>query len=230
MVNCAADRPFWDHYEAMKAVNVGAVKALLGLLVGVRGGGNGSGNVSTAMPSFHFISSGAISSSLDERPRQDPDGADRYIASKWAAETFLQRASQCLNGAVKINIHRPLPSRDGPDTYKEQHTATDSRTTAATESVLRTLLSLTHALRIRPDFGSIAGGYLDLAPITNVATALASSILANEHVSAIELTGGVRFFSHRGHVRLHLEQTQCADNKSLRPFMTLSPCIAHVYT
>ena len=201
MVDCAADRAFWDYYEALKSVNVDAVKSLLRLLAGVRGGG---GNVLTATPSFHFLSSGAVS--LDKGSEPDPDGADGYVASKWAAETFLQRASQCLNGAVQINIHRPLPLRDDQVTHAEQQTTTDSNTAAATETILRTLLSLTHALRIRPEFGSVASGYLDLAPITDVASTIVSNILANDDVSAEQSTDGVRFFSHKGQVRVHLEE------------------------
>lgn len=90
--------------------------------------------------------------------------------------------------AVKINIHPPLPSRDGPVAYKEQHTAIGSMTTAATEIILPKRLSLTHALRIRPEFGSVASGDLDLSPVSDVATAIASSILADEGVSAEEGT------------------------------------------
>ncbi|KAE8132029.1 hypothetical protein BDV38DRAFT_297328 [Aspergillus pseudotamarii] len=94
VVHCAANRSFWDDYQALRAVNFLSVHELARLCL------------SRKIP-LHFFSSGALR-------HHDilPDARGGYLTSKWAAEQFLHNVSQQFN--IPVYIHTPCEAP--PDT------------------------------------------------------------------------------------------------------------------
>lgn len=71
IMHCGANRSFWDSYDVLGDVNVGACKELARL-------------ASKRRIHLHFISSGSVQQYDDVKP--PTDGSDGYVSSKWAAE------------------------------------------------------------------------------------------------------------------------------------------------
>ncbi|KAI0520879.1 polyketide synthase PksB [Xylaria bambusicola] len=82
VIHCAANRSFWDDYEALRQINVLSVKQLIHL-------------ASFRQLPLHFFSSGAAA----------PVTTDGYLLSKFAAEKLLENASSQLN--IPVYIHTP---------------------------------------------------------------------------------------------------------------------------
>ncbi|KAK8147942.1 hypothetical protein G3M48_000684 [Beauveria asiatica] len=127
VVNCVANRSFWDGYKTLRPVNVDAVKDLAALCL--RAGG---------IP-LHTMSSGAVESYEGTEP--PTDGSDGYVASKWCAEQFLTRASKEVS--LNVLIHRPSASQGGRQADK-----------SAVESSLTKIM---RALGKRPDLSAVSG-------------------------------------------------------------------------
>ncbi|OIW26267.1 putative equisetin synthetase [Coniochaeta ligniaria NRRL 30616] len=210
VINCAANRAFWDHYETLKSVNVDAVKDLL-RLAAARSAAAAGGQTT---PSFHHISSGAVleyGAGSDDTPATD--GADGYVASKWAAERFLQKAGQHLNGAVNIVVHRPLPVPFAIDSASNCNTDVENNTTAGTDAMTVevgcTLVSLSRALGIRPEFGAVGGGYLDLKPVGEVVEDIVAGVLMSNDARGIgeqdTASAAVQVLPQRASIRAKLE-------------------------
>ncbi|CAG8216066.1 unnamed protein product [Penicillium nalgiovense] len=90
VVHCAANRSFWDDYQALRAVNFQSVRDIARLCLPRR------------VP-LHFFSSGAIADHADKIASGDVH--DGYLTSKWAAEKFLHNLFQQFN--LPVHIHRP---------------------------------------------------------------------------------------------------------------------------
>ncbi|TGJ82083.1 hypothetical protein E0Z10_g6697 [Xylaria hypoxylon] len=91
IIHCAANRSFWDDYEALRHINVLSVKELVRLAL-PRG-----------LP-LHFFSSGAAT----------PSATDGYLLSKWAAEKLLENASSQFHLPVYIHTPQAAPSGTQP--------------------------------------------------------------------------------------------------------------------
>ncbi|KAI2758968.1 hypothetical protein DTO006G1_6365 [Penicillium roqueforti] len=87
VVHCAANRSFWDDYQALRAVNFYSVRDIARLCLPRR------------LP-LHFFSSGAVADQADLA-----DSHDGYLTSKWAAEKFLHNVSQEFG--LPVHIHSP---------------------------------------------------------------------------------------------------------------------------
>ena len=90
IIHCAANRSFWDDYEALRHINVLSVKQLVHL-------------ASFRRLPLHFFSSGAAA----------PVTTDGYLLSKWAAEKLLESASSQLN--IPVYIHTPQAAPSGTE-------------------------------------------------------------------------------------------------------------------
>jgi hybrid polyketide synthase/nonribosomal peptide synthetase ACE1 len=173
VLHSAANRSFWDGFESLRSVNFDAVKDLARLCVA---------NDAT----LHFMSSGAV----DGVP--PVDGSDGYIASKWAAEQFLNKAAHL---GLKIQIHRPKSVLTG-----EQTSAPG--TIAVQDDLTRILLHL----KKRPDFSAMSG-YIDVARVYDVSASIAAEMF--EPSSSI--------VEHRAQLRLQVSAfaEQIEGNESL---------------
>ncbi|KAJ5429252.1 hypothetical protein N7491_006268, partial [Penicillium cf. griseofulvum] len=100
MVHCAANRSFWDDYQALRAVNFQSVRDIARLCLPRR------------VP-LHFFSSGAVTDHANEIT--SGYAHDGYLTSKWAAEKFLHNISEQFG--LPVHIHRPsAASADTPFT------------------------------------------------------------------------------------------------------------------
>ncbi|KAH7043968.1 polyketide synthase [Macrophomina phaseolina] len=146
-VHVAANRSFWDAYASLRAANVGAVKDIVALAAARR------------VP-VHFVSSGEVGkySALTPPPG---DGSDGYVASKWAAERFLENAAAEMAG-LQVIVHRPLKP-DGAEARP------------APEDVLGELVGLAKGLGRRPVLEGLAGS-LGVVPIVDVVEGVAQAL------------------------------------------------------
>ncbi|KAJ5951279.1 uncharacterized protein N7479_009692 [Penicillium vulpinum] len=100
MVHCAANRSFWDDYQALRAVNFQSVRDITRLCIPRR------------IP-LHFFSSGAVADHADKMAAGDV--YDGYLTSKLAAERFLHTVSKQFD--LPVYLHRPsAASADTPYT------------------------------------------------------------------------------------------------------------------
>ncbi|KAF9768362.1 hypothetical protein IL306_014363 [Fusarium sp. DS 682] len=159
ILHMAADRNFWDGYGALKAVNVNSTKALakLALRTGAR---------------LHVLSSGALTDyegDGDNSGLPRPDPAHGYVSSKWVAERYLADAAR--RAGLSITTHRPTPAPAAA------HASAD-KLTAAEDALVRGYLINSLRLGVRPDFVQL-GGIFHVAPIDDVAAAVAAAVTAN---------------------------------------------------
>ncbi|EKV18449.1 Equisetin synthetase, putative [Penicillium digitatum Pd1] len=161
ILHIAADRNFWDGYDALKPVNVTSTKALarLALRTGAK---------------LHVLSSGAVADyQTDDRcdlPRPDP--AHGYVSSKWVAERYLASAAHHLG--LQVTAHRPTKTvMDGnhvisPELNEIEH------------ALVRAYLEISPRLGVRPDFARL-GGTFDVAPLDDVAVAVATAVTQDDN-------------------------------------------------
>ncbi|KAK3935596.1 hypothetical protein QBC46DRAFT_462003 [Diplogelasinospora grovesii] len=189
VVHCAANRSFFDSYETLRPVNVDSVKDFARLAL------------SNDAP-FHFISSGAVQ--VYEGAAPPTDGSDGYVASKWAAETFLRKAARL---GLRVHLHRPLAAMKEPPLD------------ISAEAVLNELKKIISLLGERPDLSSL-GGYLDVAAVDEVVRSIETSI-----TGAGEDAVGVDIMEHKGWLRLHVKDfAECVDSDGhLKILPTVNP-------
>lgn len=150
-VHAAANRSFWDGYGSLRAANVGAVKEVVALAAprGAR---------------VHFVSSGEVAKYHDVPPA---DGSDGYVASKWAAERFLERVVE--GGVVEgldVVVHRPrgdagMEARPAP------------------AEVLGELVGLAKRVGRRPVLEGVAGS-LGVVPVAEIVGGVARAVFGEE--------------------------------------------------
>lgn len=200
IINCAANRSFWDGYESLRQVNLEAVKKLARLGLAKHGGGG------RARPlAFHQLSSGAVRSYDDGgdgnglmQVQPPTDGTDGYVSSKWAAEQFLCNlaASAKPTGLdLQLYIHRP--------TALPNSIIDPSSSSAVGQDVLQELLRITRTLGSRPDFTALHG-HVDVVPVADVVGDLVASIIrAAPGGSAGD--GAARVLEHGARVRVYVK-------------------------
>ena len=195
VVNCAANRSFWDGYETLRPVNVNAVKELARLCL-----------VNNA--SFHMLSSGAVQIYNGAAP--PADGSDGYVASKWAAETFLRKTAMSLG--LQVYLHRPLPTPPG---------RSGNASNVSPQAVLKELLHIVRTLGKRPDF-SVVSGYLDVAPVNEVIDDMVASI-----ASAGQEIGSVEVIAHTARLRVRVKDF--ADHVERDSGLKVLPAMSPLY-
>lgn len=218
VVHCAADRSFFENYESLQAVNVNSVKELarFALLAG-------------GAP-LHFVSSGAVTEYEGATP--PTDGTDGYVASKWAAETFLRKAAPL---GLRSYLHRPLPLPSTEETADGTSATGQEDGSAAAGAILDELVSITQQIGTRPDFSAIHG-HVDVAPVERVVDDMAASIFSSCAVTTGDLgemdpdgTNGdaVQVVRHVAQQRLPVEEfvRLIEKEEALRLLPTMDPLV-----
>ncbi|KAL1980114.1 hypothetical protein VTN96DRAFT_4627 [Rasamsonia emersonii] len=168
ILHCAADRNFWDSYGALKPVNVNAAKALAKLAL--RTGAT-----------LHVLSSGALANYETDGDNKDlprPDPAHGYVSSKWVVERYLAAAAR--RAGLQVTAHRPTKaaSAAADDVPTDKLTETE-------DALVRSFLLLSPRLGVRPDFAHL-GGTFHIAPLEDVASAIASAVIAGQNETESE--------------------------------------------
>ncbi len=172
VVHCAADRAFFENYHGLRAVNVNSVKELarIALLAG-------------GVP-LHFLSSGAVAKYDGTAP--PCDGTDGYVASKWAAETFLRRVAPL---GLRAYLHRPQPLL-----------VEDVKAIGHDDPVLEDMVRITREIGKRPDFSTLHG-HVDLAPVERVVEDITAAIFSRP-VGEADSDDAVKIVLHAAGQRL----------------------------
>ena len=177
ILHCAADRNFWDGYNALRPINVDAVKALAHI------------SSVTGAP-LHVLSSGAVAGyeSRDNPLLPRPSPKTGYVSSKWVAERYLDALARCTS--LPITSHRP--TADPTD---------DSQNDLKCEAVVaRDMISISRRLGCRPEFANMSGT-IDLARLEDVAASIARSVISQE----ISRTDSLAVMEHPGSARVTIE-------------------------
>lgn len=192
VINCAAIRSFWDNYDALRPVNVDAVKELARFCI-------------PNNAAFHMLSSGAVQ--VYEGTEPETDGSDGYVASKWAAETFLQNANKSLG--LQIHLHRPLPTPSSE---------TGKSAIVSPQAIRRDLLRIVRTLGKRPDFTKVSG-HLDVAPVSEVVDRVVAS------VESTRPNDGVEVIRHDAKLRVHIQDfaNEVEQDAELRKLPVMNP-------
>lgn len=195
IVHCGANRSFWDSYQVLRAVNVGAVKELARL----------------ALPRhapLHVLSSGAVE--LYDGTTPPANGSDGYVASKWAAEQFLGNAARALD--LPVRIHRPygvVATADSP-----------SLPDASAVAILHELTGIAKQLGVRPAFDGLRG-HVDVIPSKAVVNDICATVFEDQSgaadVRTIRHDGQLRLATRD----LAIEMDKDADLKALRTMRSL---------
>ncbi|KUJ22238.1 BcPKS5, polyketide synthase [Mollisia scopiformis] len=181
ILHIAADRNFWDGYSALKPVNVITPKLLakLALRIGA---------------ALHVLSSGAVVNyEADSNGLPRPEASDGYVASKWVAERYLANAAR--QTGIEVTAHRPTK------TATIDQFPADQKLTEAEEALIHSILINSPRLGVRPDFTHI-GGTFYIAPVEDVATAIAAAVAAGPQESD-EKT--LRIINHPGTASVRTE-------------------------
>ncbi|KAL8400946.1 hypothetical protein RB594_001102 [Gaeumannomyces avenae] len=179
VVHCAANRSFWDRYETLRADNLSSVKELARLAA------------PRSVP-LHILSSGAVATYDGPAGVTTPptDGSDGYVATKWAAETFLRR----LAAATNLPVHSHRPTGDGAPVVDEA---------GAAAPLLEELMGLVAKVGARPDFSGVRG-HVGLVPVKRTVEDITKAVLASS-AAAASVGGGVQVQSHKAAVRVAVD-------------------------
>lgn len=181
IVHCAANRSFWDTYQALRPDNLDSVKMLTLL----------AATSEYAVP-LHVISSGAVSTYEGAGNTPPRDGSDGYVASKWAAEVFLRGVAATSH--MPIYTHRPGPIR------------TEARSETDPLAVVGELMMLAGKLSLRPDFEGVKGS-VDIAPTGRIVGAIRKAVAKS--TSAAEEGRGdeaIHVLNHEATLRVFVEE------------------------
>ncbi|KAF2874833.1 polyketide synthase [Massariosphaeria phaeospora] len=162
IIHNSADVSFLKSYRTLRPINVDATKAIFNLAIPRR------------IP-FHYVSTSGVAhlSNLPEYPeisvaayRPPTDGSDGYVASKWASEVYLEKASQVTG--VPVTCQRPS-SIMGDD--------------VAPTDLMGSLFKYSLQLKAVPilknrDQSKWDGGHADLIDVANVARGILESVRA----------------------------------------------------
>ncbi|KAH6980325.1 male sterility protein-domain-containing protein [Fusarium venenatum] len=153
IIHCAANRSFWDRYEALKADNLDSTKELVKFVVS-------SGR---AIP-LHFMSSGAVVK-YSNGLTPPADGGDGYVATKWASEAFLKQAVNSIG--LPVFSHRPVECESVHQSEEEDM------------SIVNELMQIVKLLECRPSFDGV-GGFVDVMPVSEVVEAIHEAALNSQ--------------------------------------------------
>lgn len=134
IVHLGANRSFWDHYEVTRGPNFASTKELIKLSAAYK------------IP-FHFMSSYGVVVAAEGTPggseTQPPvNGTSGYLASKWASEVYIRKATETLG--LPLHVHRVVPSKSASEPSAE---------------VMATFLEITDQTKILPDWQGWSGNF-----------------------------------------------------------------------
>jgi hybrid polyketide synthase/nonribosomal peptide synthetase ACE1 len=193
ILHVGANRAFWDDYEVLRPVNLESVKELAMIALPRR------------VP-VHFFSSGSKRIYSGKREDHDiynvepvdecrctppQDGTDGYVASKWAAETFLLHVAETFQ--LPVTLHTPMPTPGhGPE-------ATLAK--PEPDQMVKELVDITINLRVRPTMEGLAG-WADILPISTVVQSVCDAIFTGDS----EPTPKVARIFHTGAQRMNWQR------------------------
>ena len=168
IIHSGANRSFWDNYETLRATNVTPLLELIRL----------------ALPKktpIHFVSSGGV---LEYESQEPPrDGSNGYVASKWAAERLLSKATAILG--IPSYTHRPLAATESSKSTPLQ--------------VLDELSALATKMRSRPWFEGLQGS-IDLIPHEDFLHKMCAALFEDPP------SHGLQTISHTSELRVDLRR------------------------
>lgn len=193
IIHSGANRAFWEDYRVLKKTNVSSTMELVNLAARRK------------IP-IHFLSSGGVLL-LGEHPQVHPvsvaqctppeDGSNGYVASKWAAEVYLQNAAKRLR--IPVCIHRTVPCPP------------DSSTTIPA-GMLDDIVRLSTQIQAFPVLDDWTGS-LDLMSVDSMARSLLSYPFKTTEVEARKPI----FVRHASHVKISSQEI----GSVLRPYVEL---------
>ncbi|CAG8976335.1 hypothetical protein HYALB_00005742 [Hymenoscyphus albidus] len=164
IIHSGAQRSFWEYYQLLRRANVSSTKELAKMAAARR------------IP-IQYISSGGVLKF--DNSASPSDGSDGYVASKWASEKILEKASKAFG--IPITIHRTLAT---------------SQTSGSSSAILEQFLDLTRQMKVLP-FATGWTGEMDLLPLDTVTTAICK--MASQEQAA---ETGPRYIHHHAEVKL----------------------------
>lgn len=153
IIHCAANRSFWDRYEALKTDNLDSTKELVKFVVS-------SGR---AIP-LHFLSSGAVAK-YNSGLTPPTDGGDGYVATKWASEIFMKQAADSTN--LPVFSHRPVACKSV------------QKPEGGSISIVNELMKIVKLLGCRPSFDGV-DGFVDVMPVNEIVEAIHETALNSQ--------------------------------------------------
>jgi len=181
IIHCGAQRSFWEYYQALKAVNVGSTQTLVRL-------------AQRRHIPLHFLSSGGVftlgnagvyEGSVAKFP-PPTDGSNGYLASKWAAEQYLEAAASKLG--VPVTIHRPLAA---PDNTRREPSLV----------IVEEFLDLAKSMSALPSRDGWTGDF-DLLSLEQVVDNIATSALTT---APSDGAGNVRYYHHNADISVNVK-------------------------
>ncbi|CAJ0553155.1 Ff.00g116670.m01.CDS01 [Fusarium sp. VM40] len=193
ILHVGANRAFWDDYEVLRPVNLESVKELamiaLPRRVPVHFFSSGSKRIYSGKREGHDIYN--VEQVDEYRSTPPQDGTDGYVASKWAAETFLLRVAEKFQ--LPVTLHTPMPTPDhGPE---------GTLAKPEPDQMVKELVDITVSLGVRPTMEGLAG-WADILPISTVVQDVCGAIFAGDS----EPTPGVARIFHTGAQRMNWQR------------------------
>lgn len=181
ILHMGAVRSFGDNYHLLRPSNVTPTKQLIKMAAARR------------VP-IHYTSTagivpaesaGGIAASAAEHPPA-ADGSDGYIATRWACEQVLERATSTLG--IPTSIHRFVPAK--------------TPSPESTVPALEHFLGFVDEISMMPKFDGTRG-HFEMTPVDKAAGRLAEALLGGEQAAE---TGAARFLHHELEVRIDISE------------------------
>ena len=202
ILHMGAVRSFWDNYHVLRPSNVNPTKELV-KLAGPRG-----------IP-IHYISTASVLPREQETVATSAaanvpaaDGANGYVATRWASERILERAAEKLG--LPISVHRFVPS------------AQKQSSSGPTKQELDEFVRFIDISQVMPDFGGWEGSF-DMVPAGQVAQWLCDAMLGERRDDA---SSTVQFSHYEAPITInvaemksHLEQHRGSQNLERMPVL-----------
>lgn len=178
IIHNGADVSFLKSYHSLRAANLQSTRQLACLAL------------KRSIP-LHFVSTGGVSqlAQVEALPPQSVshftpplDGSNGYVASKWAAETYLEACASQFN--LPSTIHRPS------NIIGEGMPATD---------LIQSILKISVDRGAVPTTDGWTGAF-DFVPVADVATGICNAILKREDT----VSGLLHFLHHCGDEKIHV--------------------------
>lgn len=155
ILHVGAARSFWDSYHTLRPTNVSPTKELVRLAAARK------------IPIHYVSSAGTVqdpSADASSIAASAPptDGSNGYVASKWASERVLERASESLG--LPVSIHRYIPL--SPEKSNQ----------AADKSIFEQFAQFADLSKLLPDLGGWQGR-IDMIPGDQAAHRLVGAVL-----------------------------------------------------
>ncbi|PSR79071.1 putative hybrid NRPS/PKS enzyme [Coniella lustricola] len=186
ILHMAAARAFWDNYHVLRASNVEPTRALVRL-------------ASARRIPIHYVSTAGVvpigdgaaaaAASVAANP-PGHNGADGYVATRWASEQILERAATSSTLALPVTIHRFMPP-------------TCASSDAAVRAALDHIVGFVDKVGAVPDCAGVTGQF-DMMLVHEAADCLAAPLVVPPGA------GGAQFRAHYCPAHIDIAQLTAA--------------------